>query len=102
MPTVDHEAGQRRPRVPHRTHNTAAVAITLPEHEAEERLDYLDQYSCRPPPLVLIALSLSQVRSLCGLRTLISHSRLVCSYTRQFSCLKRVRLWGQMDQYTFR
>ena len=55
------EADQRRPRGAHKTHNTAAVAITLPETEAEERLDYLDQYSCRPPPLVLIALSLSQI-----------------------------------------
>ena len=62
MPPVDHEAGHKRPRAPHKSHNTAAVAITLPEHEAEARLDYLDQYSCRPPPLVLIALSLSQVR----------------------------------------
>ena len=73
MPTVDHEAGQRRPRAPHRTHNTAAVAITLPEHEAEERLDYLDQYSCRPPPLMLIALSLSEVRSQLGKMRILSN-----------------------------
>ena len=67
------EADQRRPRGAHKTHNTAAVAITLPETEAEERLDYLDQYSCRPPPLV-----------------------------RQSSCLKRVKLWGQIARCTFR
>ena len=59
--TVDHEGGHRRPRALHKTHNTAAVAITLPETEAEERLEYLDQYSCQPPPLMLIALSLSQI-----------------------------------------
>ena len=33
-----------RPRAPHRTHNTAAVSIALPEHEKEARLDYLDLY----------------------------------------------------------
>ena len=29
--------------------------------DREERLTYLDQYSCRPPPFFLLALSFAQV-----------------------------------------
>ena len=29
--------------------------------EREEKLDYLAQYSCRPPPLFLISLTLGQL-----------------------------------------
>ena len=47
---------------PHRVHNTAAVSITLPNNEKEDRLNYLDQYSCKPPPLIMLILSLSQVK----------------------------------------
>lgn len=45
----------------HRAHATAAVSITLPNHEKEDSLRYLDEYSCKPPPLLMIALSLSQI-----------------------------------------
>merc|ERR1712013_895862 len=36
---------------PRATVQSAAVSIALPNNqEREERLNYLDQYSCRPPP----------------------------------------------------
>ena len=55
------ERHPRYKRPHHRAHATAAVSITLPNHEKEDSLRYLDEYSCKPPPLLLIALSLSQV-----------------------------------------
>ena len=45
----------------HPAHTTAAVNIALPNCEKEESLEYLDQYSCYPPPVVMVLLSLSQV-----------------------------------------
>jgi len=42
--------------------NSAALSIALPNNqERAERLEYLEQYSCRPPPLFLIVLSCSQI-----------------------------------------
>jgi len=42
--------------------NSAAVNIALPNNEERaERLEYLDKYSCKPPPLFLVIISLSQI-----------------------------------------
>jgi len=42
--------------------NSAAVSIALPNtKERSDRLEYLEQYSCRPPPLFLILLSCTQI-----------------------------------------
>lgn len=42
--------------------HTAAVSIALPNNqERDERLIYLEQYSCRPPPVFLALLSCSQI-----------------------------------------
>ena len=40
---------------------TAFDAHIDSDQEREERLNYLDQYSCRPPPFFLLALSFAQV-----------------------------------------
>ena len=70
LPSIEHKMDRGRERGrqgyvggkrPHKSHANAAVAITLPNNEKEERLNYLDEYSCWPPPLLMIALSLSQV-----------------------------------------
>ena len=43
--------------------NSAAVTIALPNNkERSDRLQYLELYSCKPPPLFLLLLSCSQVR----------------------------------------
>jgi len=42
--------------------HTAAVSIALPNNEErEERLNYLEQYSCKPPPFFLLFLSFAQI-----------------------------------------
>ena len=41
-------------------HHTA-VKIALPKAEREARIEYLQQYSCKPPPLFLAAISLAQI-----------------------------------------
>jgi len=42
--------------------NSAAVTIALPNNkERSDRLQYLELYSCKPPPLFLLLLSCSQV-----------------------------------------
>lgn len=47
---------------PRATVQSAAVSIALPNNqEREDRLSYLDQYSCRPPPLFLVLLSCAQI-----------------------------------------
>ena len=43
------------------TTRTAFDAHVDSDQEREERLNYLDQYSCRPPPFFLLALSFAQV-----------------------------------------
>ena len=45
----------------HATHNSAAVSIALPNNEKEDRLTYLGEYSCKPPPLLMPILSIAQV-----------------------------------------
>jgi len=39
----------------------AAVRLALPVGQRDERISYLDQYSCRPPPLFLLLISLAQI-----------------------------------------
>jgi len=47
---------------PRTTIHKAATRITLPNNpEREKRIDYLEQYSCKPPPLFLLLLSCSQI-----------------------------------------
>jgi rhomboid-related protein 1/2/3 len=47
---------------PRATVQSAAVSIALPNNQdREERLTYLDQYSCRPPPFFLLAISFAQI-----------------------------------------
>ena len=41
--------------------HSAAISIALPNNEKDQSLNYLDQYSCKPPPIFLISLSLAQV-----------------------------------------
>ena len=46
----------------HRRACSAACSIALPNtKERSDRLEYLEQYSCKPPPLLLPLLSFSQV-----------------------------------------
>ena len=44
----------------HTLHN-AAVKLSIPVHERDDRLNYLDEYSCKPPPMFLLLLSLAQI-----------------------------------------
>ena len=46
---------------PKNTVHNAAVKLAIPESEREDRIQYLDQYSCKPPPFFLLAISLSQL-----------------------------------------
>lgn len=46
----------RKNRIPN-----AAVRLVLPVTEREARIEYLQQYSCKPPPLFLLAISLVEV-----------------------------------------
>ncbi len=41
--------------------HAAAVRLAIPVSERDERVSYLDEYSCRPPPLFLLLLSLAQI-----------------------------------------
>jgi len=48
--------------VTHRRACSAACSIALPNtKERSDRLEYLEQYSCKPPPLLLPLLSFSQI-----------------------------------------
>ena len=44
----------------HTLHN-AAVKLAIPVNERDDRLNYLDEYSCKPPPMFLLLLSLGQI-----------------------------------------
>ena len=44
----------------HTLHN-AAVKLAIPVHERDDRLSYLDEYSCKPPPMFLLLISLAQI-----------------------------------------
>ena len=46
---------------PRNTVHNAAVRLAIPESEREDRINYLDQYSCKPPPFFLLAISLAQL-----------------------------------------
>ena len=46
---------------PKTTINNAAVKLAIPVNEREDRLNYLDQYSCKPPPMFLLLISLAQL-----------------------------------------
>ena len=54
------QVAQSAMRPKNHVHN-AAVRIAIPVAERDERISYLDQYSCRPPPLFLLLLSLAQI-----------------------------------------
>ena len=41
-------------------HN-AAVRLAIPVSERDERVSYLDQYSCKPPPFFLLFISLAEI-----------------------------------------
>jgi rhomboid-related protein 1/2/3 len=57
-----HRGGRRHGYGPRATIHTAAVSIALPNNmEREERLNYLEEYSCAPPPFFLILLTCSQI-----------------------------------------
>ena len=47
--------------VPKYTLHGAAVKLAIPVSERDDRLSYLDQYSCKPPPMFLLALSIAQI-----------------------------------------
>ena len=57
--------GLQQPRrsqmAPKNSVHNAAVKLAIPRSEREERIDYLDEYSCKPPPLFLICISLAQL-----------------------------------------
>ena len=53
----------RRQMAPKNAVHSAAVKLAIPLSEREERINYLDEYSCKPPPLFLICISLAQVTS---------------------------------------
>ena len=46
---------------PKTTINNAAVRLAIPVTERDDRLNYLDQYSCKPPPMFLFLISLVQI-----------------------------------------
>ena len=48
---------------PRSTIYQAAVSIALPARSQERaaKLSYMDQYSCRPPPVFMLLVSLSQI-----------------------------------------
>ena len=48
---------------PRSTIHQAAVSIALPARSQERaaKLSYMDQYSCRPPPVFMLLVSLSQI-----------------------------------------
>jgi len=51
----------RRQMAPKNAVHSAAVKLAIPLSEREERINYLDEYSCKPPPLFLICISLAQL-----------------------------------------
>lgn len=53
--------GVQRPQGARKTLTSAAVTIALPREEREGRVQYLSQYSCKPPPFFLLLLSLAQI-----------------------------------------
>ena len=57
------EAGPgRHPRgAPRNTVHNAACKLAIPITERQERISYLDEYSCKPPPFFLLCISLSQL-----------------------------------------
>ena len=55
-------APQRRVGPAPRNHvHNAAVKLALPSGERQKRMSYLDQYSCKPPPLFMLLISISQI-----------------------------------------
>ena len=47
---------------PRSTIHQACVSLALPHNEERDlKLSYMDQYSCRPPPVFLLLVSLSQI-----------------------------------------
>jgi len=50
-----------RSMAPKNAVHNAAVRLAIPVSEREERISYLDEYSCKPPPLFLICISLAQL-----------------------------------------
>lgn len=44
----------------HTLHN-AAVKLAIPVTERDDRLNYLDEYSCKPPPMFLLLITLAQI-----------------------------------------
>ena len=46
---------------PKTTIHNAAVKLAIPESERADRIQYLEQYSCKPPPFFLLAISLAQL-----------------------------------------
>ena len=46
---------------PKTTIHNAAVRLAIPVNEREDRLNYLDEYSCKPPPMFLLLISLAQL-----------------------------------------
>eukprot|EP00095_Tigriopus_kingsejongensis_P001872 snap_masked-scaffold70_size417918-processed-gene-1.10 protein:Tk01872 transcript:snap_masked-scaffold70_size417918-processed-gene-1.10-mRNA-1 annotation:"rhomboid-related protein 3" len=49
------------PMAPRNQVHTAAVKVAIPVSERDERISYLDQYSCKPPPLFLPLISIAQI-----------------------------------------
>ena len=47
--------------VPKYTLHGAAVKLAIPVGERDDRLSYLDQYSCKPPPMFLLAITIAQI-----------------------------------------
>jgi membrane associated rhomboid family serine protease len=68
VPQQEHNkrVAPRHPRAQHKSaprnqvHN-AAVRLAIPVSERDERISYLDQYSCKPPPLFLLSISLAEI-----------------------------------------
>lgn len=50
-----------RSMAPKHTIHNAAVRVAIPVSERDDRIAYLDQYSCKPPPLFLLLISLAQL-----------------------------------------
>ena len=46
---------------PKTTINNASVRLAIPYSEREDRMSYLDEYSCKPPPMFLLLISLAQL-----------------------------------------
>ena len=61
-PAASAAAGAAYPKsAPKTTINNAAVRLAIPVTERDDRLNYLDQYSCKPPPMFLFLISLVQI-----------------------------------------